>query len=84
MKLQALTRGFTQAIEKIKKENERLKEQLAAESQSSQQQTEGNILSTISGKRTEYTQSASDLSRRASATEFLTYDCGPCRLAGDL
>mmetsp|Transcript_14819 Transcript_14819/g.29726 ORF Transcript_14819/g.29726 Transcript_14819/m.29726 type:complete len:541 (-) Transcript_14819:80-1702(-) len=38
-----------QAIEKIKKENERLKEQLAAESQSNAQQAEGVVISMIAG-----------------------------------
>jgi chromosome segregation ATPase len=36
-----------QAIEKIRKENERLKEQLAAESQSSAQNTDGNVLNLL-------------------------------------
>ncbi len=38
-----------QTIEKIKKENERLKEQLAAESQSNAQQAEGIVISMIAG-----------------------------------
>ena len=41
--------GGEQTIEKIKKENERLKEQLAAESQSTAQQAEATVISLIAG-----------------------------------
>ena len=45
---QSIIKRQRQAIEKIKKENERLKEQLAAESQSTNQQSESSSLGQIS------------------------------------
>jgi hypothetical protein len=55
-----------QAIEKIKKENERLKEQLAAESQSISQPLEGETLAYItkSQAEVEYFQHKIDLEKR--------------------
>ena len=47
--LQNIIKRQRQAIEKIRKENERLKEQLKAESQQNAAATEGNTVSVISG-----------------------------------
>ena len=47
--VQNIIKRQRQAIEKIRKENERLKEQLKAESQQNAAATEGNTVSVISG-----------------------------------
>ena len=49
--LQNIIKRQRQAIEKIRKENERLKEQLKAESQQNAAATEGNTVSMIAGER---------------------------------
>jgi len=50
--LQNIIKRQRQAIEKIRKENERLKEQLKAESQQNAAATEGNTVSVMSGDLT--------------------------------
>jgi len=48
--VQNIIKRQRQAIEKIRKENERLKEQLKAESQQNAAATEGNTVSVIAGE----------------------------------